>query len=264
MVTNNIASDQQKNLLQKQLIENSDLRETPKDVEHNLDLDIKKLRRKLTDSALVERYSIVLEQMLYSIREGKKEMDVDVLVQCLAEIKTDIHYLKTKLLDPPVEAVDPQAKQNIELDKIINFNKPILIKSELNKRIVGSGWHYAEKCGRWSGPGKLSSVVLARPVTGEYKLEIIVGSEARPGLLNTLKVYINERPIDISISSVKNKFFPALITGTVVISEEDRESFLAVDLIVDETVTPSENDPRLIGILVHKICLIPCDTNIES
>ena len=264
MVTSNLASNKQSELLQKQLLENSESRETPKDIEDNVDLDIKKLRRKLTDSAIVERYSILLKQMLCSIREGKKEMDVDALVHCLAEIKTDIHYLKTKLLDPPTEVVDPQAKQNIELDKIINLNKPILIKCELNKRIVGSGWHFAEKCGRWSGPGKLSSVVLAKPVAGEYKLEIIVGAEARPGLLSTLKVNINDRPIDISTSQEKNNYFPALVTGSVVISEEDRESFLAIDLIIDETIIPNKNDPRLIGLLVHKICLIPCDTNPES
>lgn len=257
MVFSDLTSNKQSELFHKQLLENSELRETPRDIEHNVDLDINKLRRKLIDSAIIERHLMLLNQILFSIREGKKEMDIDALVHCMAEIKTDIHYLKTKLLDPPAEAVDPQAKQNIELNKIINLSKPALIKFELNQRIIGSGWHFAEKCGRWSGPGKLSSIVLPKPIAGKYKLEIIVGSEAKPGLLNTLKVYINDHPIDISISLKENEFFPAVVTGKVVDLEEDRESFLSVDLVIDETIVPGNNDPRPIGLLVHKICLIP-------
>ena len=261
MVSSNIILNKENERLyteseQQQLLETSDFRETPKDVEHNVDLDIGKIRQKLMDSAIVERYSILLEQMLCNIKEGEKTMDVDLLVHCLAEIKTDIHYLKTKLLDPPAEAVDPQAKQNTDIDKIISLNKPILIKCELKDRFVGSGWYNPEKYGRWSGPGKVSSVVLPNPVAGEYKFEMVVGAEAKPELLQTLNVNVNDRSLDTSIVQTKNSSFPALVTGTIVISEEDRQSFLAIDLIVDETVIPSENDPRLVGLLIEKISLI--------
>lgn len=262
MVFSNIATDKQSDQIDtvsdpRQLIDAPESRETPLDIEHNLNFDINQIRRKLMDSAIVERYSILLEQILCQVREGRKEMDVDALVHCLAEIKTDIHYLKTKLLDPPAEAVDPQAKQNINIDKIININKPRTIKCELKDRFVGSGWYSAEKYGRWSGPGTLSSVVLPNPVAGEYKFEMIVGAEAQSGLLKTLNVNLNDRSLDISITQVENSCFPALVTGTVVISESDRQSFLAIDLIVDETINPHENDPRLVGLLVQKISLIP-------
>lgn len=262
MVFSNIATDKQSDQIDTvsdlgQLIDASESRETPPDIEHNLNFDINQIRRKLMDSAIVERYSILLEQILYQVREGKKEMDVDALVHCLAEIKSDIHYLKTKLLDPPAEAVDPQAKQNINIDKIIQIDKARTIKCELKDRFVGSGWYGTEKYGRWSGPGTLSSVVLPNPVAGEYKFEMIVGAEARSGLLKTLNVNLNDRSLDISITQVESSCFPALVTGTVVISEEDRQSFLAIDLIVDETINPHENDPRLVGLLVQKISLIP-------
>jgi len=244
-------------LEQEQLLDNSGLRETPEEIEHNVDLDVSKIRRKLMDSAIVERYSIIIDRMLCSVKEGEKIMDVDVLVHCLAEIKTDIHYLKTKLLEPTAEAVDPQAKQNADLDKIVSLNKPILIKCELKDRFVGSGWYDAEKYGRWSGPGKVSSIVLSNPTTGEYKFEIVVGAEARPELLETLKVSVNDRPIETSIIQAGSNYFPALVTGTVIISESDRQSFLGIDLVVDETVSPSENDPRLVGLLIEKVSLIP-------
>ena len=262
MVSSNIVIKKESDRLytaseQEQLLEASESRETPESVEHNVNLDISKIRRKLMDSAIVERYSILLDRMLCSFKEGEKRMDVDALVHCLAEIKTDIHYLKTKLLEPPAEAVDPQAKQNTDIDKIISLNKPILIKCELKDRFVGSGWYNTEKYGRWSGPGKVSSVVLSNPVAGEYKFEMVVGAEAKPGLLKTLKVNINDRLLDTSIVQPENSYFPALVTGTVVISEEDKQSFLAIDLIVDETVIPSENDPRLVGLLIEKISLIP-------
>ena len=232
-------------------------REMPKSIEKCVDIRISKLRRKLTDSAIVERYAILLNQLLCNIKEGKKEMDVDALVQCLAEIKTDIHYLKTKVINPPAETVDPQAKQNVELEKIIGLNKPMLIKCELKERIVGSGWYDAEEHGRWSGPGTVSSVVLPYPVAGNYKFEMVVRGEAKSDLLQTLKVNINDQVLETSIIQRQNSFFPAVVRGDITIAQEENQSFLAIDLIIDETVIPLDTDSRLIGLLVERISLIP-------
>ena len=184
-------------------------------------------------------------------------MDVDALVHCLAEIKTDIHYLKTKVINPDIDSVDPQAKQNFELEKIIGLNKPILIKCELKERIVGSGWYDAEEHGRWSGPGTVSSIVLPYPVAGNYKFEMIVRGEARSELLQTLKISINDSALETSIIQRHNSFFPAVVRGDFTIDPGENQSFLAIDLFVDETVTPLETDSRLIGLLVERISLIP-------
>ena len=89
---------------------------------------------------------------------------------------------------------------------------------------------------------------------------MIVGAEAKSGLLSTLKVNANDRPLDISVTQAQNSYFPAVVKGTIEISEEDKQSFLAIDLIVDETINPHDNDPRLVGLLVEKISLIPCCT----
>ena len=99
----------------------SKFRKIPSSIEHNVDLNIDNLRREMMDSAIINKYQILLNQLLCEVREGVKEMDVDALVHCLAEIKTDIHYLKTKLIDPPTEAVDPQAKQKADLNKIVRL-----------------------------------------------------------------------------------------------------------------------------------------------
>lgn len=240
------------------LLNISESRETPASIENCVDLDISNLRRKLMDSAIIDQYQILLTQMICNIHEGVKEMDVDALVHCLAEIKTDIHYLKTKLLDPPSENVDPQAKQDVNLDKIVSLKKPMPIKCELKERIIGSGWHGPEEHGRWTGPGTLSSIVLPYPVTGKYKFEMIVRSESKLGLLNTLKININDQPLEISVTQTKDTIsFPAIVQGEIITSQEQNQSFLAVDLIVEETVNPQKSDSRLIGLLVEKVSLIP-------
>jgi Holliday junction resolvase-like predicted endonuclease len=241
----------------QQLFKTSQSRETPKNIEHCVDLTIRELRRKLTDSAIVERYSILLNQLLCHINEGKKEMDVDALVQCLAEIKTDIHYLKTKVLNPSEDTVDPQAQQNVELEKIIGLNKPMLVKCELKERIVGSGWYDAEEHGRWSGPGTVSSIVLPYPVAGTYKLEIVIRAESKLDLLQTLTVNLNDQTLETSILQRKNNFFPAVVRGEITIPQEKVQSFLAIDLIIDETVIPQKADSRSIGLLVERVSLIP-------
>ena len=246
------------NLEKQQLLATSPSRETPKSIEQYLDLDIATVRRQLTDSAIVERYLVLLDQMLCNINnQGKKEMDNDALIHCLAEIKTDIHYLKTKIVNPPIERVDPQAKQNIKIDEIISLNKPILIKCDFKERIVGSGWYDPEEHGRWSGPGRVSSVVLSSPVAGKYKLEIVVRAEAKPDLLQTLKININDRPLATTIVQSKGNFFPAVVHGELIIPPGSDQSFLAIDLIIDQTLIPLESDSRLIGLLIEKISLIP-------
>jgi tetratricopeptide (TPR) repeat protein len=234
----------------------SESRKTPSSIEHCVDLNIDNLRREMMDSAIIDKYQILLSQLLYEVREGVKEMDVDALVHCLAEIKTDIHYLKTKLIDPPAEAVDPQAKQKVDLDNIVSLSRPVPIKCELKERIVGSGWHAPEDHGRWMGPGIMSSIVLPYPTAGKYQLEIVVRGSAKPGLLDTLKIYANDRPID-ELQISRGNDFPATVRGEFIAETQAHQSFLAIDLTIEETVNLQEADIRAIGLLIEKICLIP-------
>ena len=265
----------------------SKFRQTPASIEHNVDLNIDEvnaarkavagvppveaveqespvfpgrgtvhnLRREMMDSAIINKYEILLNQLLYEVREGVKEMDVDALVHCLAEIKTDIHYLKTKLIDPPALAVDPQAKQKIDLDKIVRLSRPVPIKCELKERIVGSGWHAPEEHGRWMGPGTISSIVLPYPTPGQYQLEIVVRGSAKPNLLDTLKVYAGDRAIEEL--QINRSNIPATVRGEFIAAPEPHQSFLAIDLTIEETVNLQETDTRLIGLLIEKISLIP-------
>ena len=231
------------------------VRATPQSIEHNVDLNISEVRRQLMDSSIVERYEILLEQMLCHINGGVKEMNPDALVHCLAEIKTDIHYLKTKLLDPPASAIDPQAKQNVDIKKIVNSSAPIPIRCELKNRIVGSGWHQGERHGRWTGSGTFSSLVLPYPTAGKYRFEIIVRAEAKPGLLKTLKINVDDQPLPISINQ-ENTSFPTVIQSEIAIKQQN-QSFLSLDLIISETVNAQASDARLIGLLIESISLIP-------
>ncbi|MCC0177248.1 tetratricopeptide repeat protein [Waterburya agarophytonicola K14] len=237
------------------ILNSKSARATPKSVEHNVELNVAQVRRQLMDSSIVEQYEIILEQMLYHGDQATQKMDKATLIHCLAEIKTDIHYLKTKFLEPPAATVDPQAKQNVDLEKIVDLVRPIPLKCELKNRIVGSGWHGAEKHGRWTGPGTLASIVLPYPVAGNYRLEIIVRSEAKPGLLKTLKIHLNDQPLDISIDLEKASF-PSVIRAKIAI-ESQNQPFLSIDLTIDETVNPQASDTRLIGLLIESISLIP-------
>jgi tetratricopeptide (TPR) repeat protein len=245
------------NLDSKSFLTVSEPRETPQDIEDYINLDIASIRRQLMDSAIIEQYQIIFEQMLFDCKKGEKEMNYEALVHCLAEIKTDIHYLKTKLSNSDPEAVDPQAKNNLDLEKIISLPKPIPINCELKERIVGSGWHEAEAHGRWTGPGTLSSVVLPYPATGKYKFEMVVRAEAKADLLQTLKININDQALQASAIQKTNDFFPVIVRGEVIIPQEKAQSFLAIDLIVDETVVPLKTDCRSIGLLVERVSLIP-------
>ena len=234
----------------------SKFRQTPPSIEHSVDLNIDNLRREMMDSAIINKYEILLSQLLYEVREGAKEMDVDALVHCLAEIKTDIHYLKTKLIDPPAEVVDPQAKQKVDLDKIVGLTRPVPIACELKERIVGSGWHAPEEHGRWTGPGIISSIVLPYPTPGKYQLEIVVRGSAKPDLLDTLKVYAGDRAIE-ELQINRSNSFPATVRGEFVAASQPHQSFLAIDLTIEETVNVQKTDTRLIGLLIEKISLIP-------
>ncbi len=235
--------------------QDSSIRETPKSIEHNVDLNIEQTRRQLMDSSIVEKYEILLEQVICHVDGDKKQVDTNALIHCLAQVKTDIHYLKTRLLDPPASEVDPQAKQNVDIEKIVNSSIAIPIKCELKNRIVGSGWHSAERHGRWTGSGTFSSIVLPYPTAGEYRLEMIVRAEAKLGLLNTLRININDRPLAISTNQ-ENKVFPAVVKENIVI-ESKNEPFLTIDLTIDETVNAQASDARLIGLLIEQITLIP-------
>ena len=230
-------------------------RETPKSIEHNVDLNVSKIRRRLMDSSIVTNYEILLEQMLCCDASDSKQIDTNALIHCLAEIKTDIHYLKTKLFDSSAAAVDPQAKQNVDIERIVDSSPAVPLKCELKNRIVGSGWHNSEQHGRWSGPGTLSSVVLPYPKAGKYRLELIVRAEARAGLLKTLKINVNEQPLVWSYS-LQNTFFPVIISAEIAI-ETKNNPFLSVDLAIDETVIAQASDSRSIGLLIESISLIP-------
>ena len=230
-------------------------RETPKSIEHNVDLDVSQIRRQLMDSSIITNYEVLLEQMLCHNASDKKQIDTNALIHCLAQIKTDIHYLKTELFESPATAVDPQAKQNVDIVKIVNSSPAIPIKCELKNRIVGSGWHSCEQHGRWTGPGTLSSVVLPYPNAGKYRLELIVRAEARAGLLKTLKINVNEQPLVWSYNR-QNTFFPVVISSEIAI-EAENNPFLSVDLAIDETVIPQALDTRSIGLLIESISLIP-------
>lgn len=255
--TNNVSLGSNKvNLKNSSSLNTLAVRETPKSIEHNVNLNVKEIRRQLMDSSIVEKYEIILEQMICHVDESGKQIKTDALVHCLAQIKTDIHYLKTKLLDPPASDVDPQAKDNVDIEKIVNSSTAIPIKCELKNRIVGSGWHGAEEHGRWTGSGTLSSVVLPYPTAGKYRLEVVVRAEAKPGLLKTLRIHINDQLASIS-SEQKNRPFPTVIQSEITVKEQNKP-FLSIDLTIDETVNPQASDTRLIGLLIESINLIPC------
>ena len=251
---NNLANNNQ-NFQDFTVSNNIVARETPKSIEHNVDLNVSQIRRRLMDCSIVTNYEILLEQMLCGDAADKKQIDTNALINCLAEIKTDIHYLKTKLFDSSAALVDPQAKQNVDIAKIVNSSPAIPVKCELKNRIVGSGWHNSEQHGRWSGPGTLSSIVLPYPDAGKYRLEVIVRAEARAGLLKTLKISVNDRPLVWSYS-LQDTFFPVVISAEVAI-ETKNNPFLSVDLAIDRTVIPQASDNRSIGLLIESISLIP-------
>ena len=230
-------------------------RETPSIVEQNVDLNIKQTRRQLMDKSIIDRYEVLLEQVLYNGDRDLNKIDSNALLHCLAEIKTDLHYLKTKVLESPTKLVDPQAIEKVNIEKIVNSIKPIPIKCELKNRIVGSGWQAATENGRWTGDSTISSVVFPYPTEGKYRLEIVVKEEAKLDLLKTLTINICDRPIAIT-TNLNNYTFPIVITEEIEIAEQN-QSFLNLDLIIAETIKDINSNSQAIGLLIQQIALIP-------
>jgi Tfp pilus assembly protein PilF len=236
-------------------------REIPVDIEDCVDLTISTTRRQLMDSAIVNQFETLLNQILIKMNNGVKDLDLDALVHSLAEIKTDIYYLKTKLSHPSPETVDPQAKKTIDPHQLLDTPKPIPIKCDLRNRIVGKGWHDPEPNGRWTGASTVSSVVLPHPCTGKYKFEMLVKAEVVPNLIDTLQIRVNDELLELSITKAKNSDanFLAIVQAEIMIVNQLNYDFLAIDLIIEKTISPESlglNDSRFIGLFVEQINLI--------
>lgn len=241
-----------------QILLDDKTRKVPEEIETRVNLDISQMRRALIDVAIVEQFETLLSQKLIIDKNGVTELDTEALLHCLAEIKTDIYYLKTKALQQTPEDVDPQAK-NIVLPR--RKSQPILIKCDLRRRIIGNGWHEPDKNGRWTGPTVSSSLVLPYPSPGPYQLEMLVLSEVVPGLLSTLKLFVNDKPLELSIHKTEFETnFSAIVNGEVVVEPSEDQHFMAIDLVLEKTVSPSSlgnDDRRILGILISHINLIP-------
>ena len=222
--------------------------ETSPSIEHDINANIEK-KRQLMNSNIVGQYETILEQSLCYVDDNEKKIKPDALIHCLAKIKTEIDYLKANIEDSNANLIDPRARE------ITDSYPAVAVECRLRNPIVGSGWHTAEKHGRWTGSGTLSSVVLPYPVAGKYWIEIVVRSEAKLGLLKTLKLSLNDRSVPISHNQEATTF-PTVIREEITI-EPQNSSFLSIYLILDETVNSQTLDTKQIGLLIERISLIP-------
>lgn len=241
-----------------EIVVTGEVRNLPAEIEAIVDLDIQQARRILMDAAIVEQFETLLHQTLLLPQEnGELHLDTQALVRCLAELQTDIHYLKTRLQNPPAEAVDPQARKTFDPSEMLRSSKRSVTRCDLRQRIVGQGWHEPEQNGRWTGPTDSSSIVLPYPQPGQYRFEMLVLAEVIPGLLESLELYVNETPLDFTVKQTGAHQVPAVVQGEITIDSKE-QPFLAIDILIEKTVLPPGTlDERLLGLLISHINLIP-------
>lgn len=236
--------------------------------EENLDfneIDIDILRNSSIDDLFVDRIESLLHQKVFAETKSQNEESIDErLIRCIAELYAEVRYLRSYILSSDKE-IDPLSKPMTDPEKFHQkAHRVVPIQVDLRHRIAGNGWHKPDKEGRWTGPNTLSSLAIPYPSPRRYRFEMLVLSEAAPGLLDTLKIYINDIPLSDINKSCKSEFskFPILIWAEIDIPNIETPQFTSIEILLNRTVaskntSEEEEEATHVGIKVSSITLIP-------
>lgn len=127
---------------------------------------------------------------------------------------------------------------------------------DLRKEIDGENWYYAERDGRWAGPGEQSLLRVPALAPGRYRLELCVVDAMDPGILNGMTVARNGVPMDLSIPTHKD--YPRLISAEFGVDEGDQSAKWEFSFRFSRLVSPADrgsDDQRKLAIRVASLRL---------
>jgi len=156
-----------------------------------------------------------------------------------------------KLIAPPTTDPDP-----LHLPDVCDYS--------LSEPLFGSGFHVPERDGslafRWTGPEKESWIDFRPPAQTDSVLTCRILYAIQPEVLTSLKLKVNDEPVDLSWQSVERCVeVTAKVDDRILAANTDR---LRISLSVDNVMRPCdlapENpDTRSLGLALAGISLRP-------
>ena len=152
------------------------------------------------------------------------------------------------------------------------------ISLDFTNFLDGSGWHNAEKTGRWAGPAKVSRLNIPKMAYSNYRMTLRITDGMSLSILENLKVSLNGRHLSVSIqkfcdlegalapvrrfkADITNveKPYPAAIIANIPKSYIDtNKTNQEFEFSVPQVLSPSSNganDPRELSLYYSKLTL---------
>jgi len=148
------------------------------------------------------------------------------------------------------------------------------IDYDFQQKLFGSGWYYREifpetkMAFRWTGPETTSTIDFPLLIPVNYLIQFRLVRYVSPEILDSLKVKINDRPIEIK--QISKKFGKILFEGKISKSDlKTTTSYTRISFELSNTINPHLIDPsdqtnRAIGIAIDRIKIIPVENFNQS
>ncbi len=222
-------------------------------IEPFLELDLASTRKKLIDDTITENFR---EEIGRSASNLSTQEKIELILNLISEIKTEIHYLKAAYIekcryqDPKFEIISPT---------LTPIARPDVFEIDMRAEITGSNWWHSEPIGRWAGPENQSSIQLPALGHGRYNIEIYVVHEIDEGIIENMQTTLNGIPIELKRET---DGFPCKISTALTIPESYRLPFWSINLKFDKIKAPREKglpDDRKLAIMVGYVRITRLD-----
>jgi hypothetical protein len=160
------------------------------------------------------------------------------------------------------ELVDKQGADTRELVVLRRFlknNQPAEAVIDLKGEIDGENWYYAEKEGRWAGPGNVSTLNIPRLAPGEYKMQIDVVDAMEPEILAGMEVLVNGRAVELKH---QGRRYPTRAFAQFSVDDADSRSLWEIRFKFPRLVSPAQHgstDERSLAVRVQTVHLTLLD-----
>lgn len=218
-------------------------------VEPFLDLEIRK-RLEFLDESVLSRFRELTRERLSN--DGNTPSDN--LINILAEIQTDLHYVKAALIE---SARYGEPNFVVETPRYNGVLRPAGLTIDMRSDITGSNWHGIEHDGRWSGPDKVSTVLFPSLSSGKYKLTLLISDEIQPQMASQVSLQLNGEALNTDPVSEEGGM--KKISATVSVGPEHRLPFWTLRMSVSAVHTPKDvygtSDERRLGVKVLTVTI---------
>lgn len=216
-------------------------------VEPFMEFELSKLRLEMINTMLLEQHKSNIKEQIGELEPSEA---INVMCEMMAEMKVEMHYLKTAYIEsnrykePKFDLYIPSLSEK----ELMNH---MLI--DLRTEIVGGNWWHPESDGRWAGPENESSIQIPAMEAGIYDMSIIVVDEIEHGMVDDVKISVNKNTIEMIKESEE---FPIILEGKFEVNEEYKFPFWSIKLEFPRLVSPAKKgskDDRLLSLRIQSI-----------